>query len=167
MRPSVLALAAGCSLASGFDVSYQVPELTIPGNPVAHAAEQPLATTVPPFAISIDSDQWQQQSQLSGVVSSVRLASLSFTITGDSGCFDFVDTVTLTITSRKVGSALQPATVATGTGQGCVQNFALTPATLNIKPYLDEGASIRAAGSGVPPASKVTFDGQFTLHATL
>ena len=165
MRALVFALAAACS-PIGFDVSYDVPNLTIPGDPQAHAAGVPFSGTAAPFALDVSFDQQEQQSHADGV-STVTLTSIDFSITQDSGCFDFVDDVTLTISSTKTGTALAPAVVATGSNPGCVQTMTLTPAAIDLKPYIDEGAVIRATGSGVPPASIVTFDGHVVLHASL
>jgi len=150
-----LALVSGCS-SIGFDMSYDLPDLSVPGDPQAHAAA--------PFAIAVDLGQQQSHA---GEVSTVTLASIEFSITDESGCFDFVDDVSLTIASTKPGTTLAPAVVATASGPGCVHTFSLTPATVDLKPYLDEGATVRATGSGVPPATAVTFDGHVVLHASL
>lgn len=166
MRPFVAALAVGCSFAVGFDLPYDVPELTVPGDPAAHASATPYDGSTAPFAIDVDLSQAVRPSQASSV-STVRLASITFTITNASGCFDFVDTVELSIESTKAGSTLPPAVVATGAHPGCVETVALVPTTLNVRPYLVEGASVRVTGSGVPPANAVTFDGHVVLHATL
>lgn len=150
-----LALVSGCS-SVGFDMSYDVPNMSVPGDPQAHAAT--------PFAIAVDLGQQQSHAD---EVSTVTLASIEFSITDESGCFDFVDDVSLTIASTKPGTTLAPAVVATASGPGCVHTFSLTPTTVDLKPYLDEGATVRATGSGVPPATAVTFDGHVVLHASL
>ena len=159
MRSLVLALVlvSGCSsIGLGFDMSYDVPNLSVPGDPHADA--------VAPFAVDVDIGQQQSHAD---EVSTVTLASIEFSITDQSGCFDFVDDVSLTISSTKPGTTLAPAVVATASGPGCVHTFSLTPTAVDLKPYLAEGAIVSATGSGVPPASAVTFDGHIVLHASL
>jgi len=167
MRRFALVLAAGCSLGIGFDMPFDVPQLTIAGNPAAHAAAKPLSGAVAPFALSVDLSQAEKQNDMAGVIHTVTLESAVFTITNASGCFDFVDYVSFTIESTKPGTTLPPAVLATGAGPGCVQTFTLTPTSIDIKPYLDEGATVSATASGVPPETNVTLDGRVVLHATI
>lgn len=167
MRRFAIVLAAACSTGAGFDLPFDVPELTIPGNPAAHAAGEPLSGAVAPFAVDVDLSHVEQQNDLAGVVSTVRLEEAVFDITRSSGCFDFVDSVTFTLESTMPGTALPPVVIATGASPGCVQTFSLVPAVVNLKPYLDEGAAVHATATGVPPAANVTLDGRVVLHASL
>ena len=68
-----LALVSGCS-SIGFDMSYDVPNMSVPGDPQAHAAT--------PFAIAVDLGQQQSHAD---EVSTVTLASIEFSITDESG----------------------------------------------------------------------------------
>ena len=165
MRLIVVALALGCSLDLGFDVPFDVPSITVAGDGAAHMMRIHVDASAAPFALDITLGD-QTRGKVPGGVSTVTLASLDLAVMGD-GCFDFVDDVTLTIASTKPDTTLEPVVIATGTEPGCVRTFALTPSTVNLKAYLDEGASLRAAGSGIPPATSVTFNGHAILHASL
>jgi len=165
MRLVVIALLAGCS-DFGFDMPFDVPDVTVPGNPTAHATAVPFAGSAAPFALDVDLTQAAKDNKLPGAISNITISTLDFSVTSD-GCFDFIDDVSLTIESVKPGTTLPPAVVATATNPGCVREVSLTPTSVNLKPYIDEGAMIRADGSGVPPAQSVTFDGQVVLHASL
>jgi hypothetical protein len=171
MRSTFLALViTGCSLSLnsvGFDIPYSIPAQTVPGNAVANSAGVSVTVPLTPIPVNIDLAQEEQQNGVSGVITTVTLTSLSFSITQGSGCFDFVDSLTLSIESTDANTSLAPAVVATGSNPGCVQTFTLSPTNVNLKPYLDEGAQIAPSGMGVPPAMDVSFDGQLVAHASL
>jgi hypothetical protein len=158
----VLALTAACSLNLGFDMPFDVPDVTVPGNPSAHATDTPLDGAAAPFALDVDLTQAAKDNKLPGAITTVTVSTLDFTVTGD-GCFDFIDDVSLTIESK----TLPPVIIATAASPGCVRVVSLVPKAVNLKPYLDDGALVRATGSGVPPATTVTFDGRVVLHAAL
>ena len=165
MRLLVVALALGCS-EFGFDMPFDVPNVTVPGNPTAHALSTPFEGSAAPFALDVDLTQVAKDNKLPGAISTVTISTLDFSVTSD-GCFDFIDDVSLVIESNKPGTTLAPAVIATGTGPGCVRVLTMSPTSVNLKPYIEEGAMIRAMGSGIPPASAVTFDGLVVLHASL
>jgi hypothetical protein len=158
------ALVAGCSM--GFDIPVDVPELVIPGDPSAHASGQHYeASTSQPFALAISLDDEQGNANM---VSSVYLTSLSFSITQASGCFDFIDELSLSIVSTKADTKLPAAVIATAKNPGCVTTLEVIPTPgLDLDPYFKEGAGLTATGSGVPPATNVSFNGHVTLHASL
>ncbi|HEY1955927.1 MAG TPA: hypothetical protein VGH28_09940 [Polyangiaceae bacterium] len=171
MRPLALLFVTACSLnlgstSIGFDIPYDIPQETAPGNAAANAAGVAIDVTLPAFPIDIDVAQQAKNDGVSGVISTVTLTSLSLSITG-SGCFDFVDDLSISIASTKPGTTLPPAVIASGSNPGCVQTFKLTPTSVNLKPYLDEGAQATPSGKGVPPAADVTFDGHLVAHAGL
>lgn len=170
-------MMASCNVslgAIGFDVPYNVPEQEVPGNAAANAAGIEIASPPITFPINVDIAATAKQNHVDGVISQVTLTSLSLTITptdeptGDSDCFDFVDSVSLSVASTKSGTTLQPAVIATGANPGCVQTFTLVPSPgVNLKPYIDEGASVTMTGQAIPPADNVSFDGAIVLHASL
>ena len=165
-RFAALFFALACG-GVGFDIPYDIPEQTVPGDPVAHAAGTLLAgAPINPFTLGIDLQQ-EEQAHDTSVVSHVTLSSLGFTITKSSGCFDFVKDVSISVESTKSGTTLPPAVIATGANPGCVQTFDLQPTAVDLKPYIDEGARITSSGHGVPPSSDVTFDGHLVLHASI
>jgi len=165
-RLSALFVVLACG-AVGFDIPYAVPEQTVQGDPVAHAAGTLLGgTPINPFSLSIDLQQEEQAHDVSAI-SHVTLSSLAFSITKNSGCFDFVKDVSISIESSKSGTTLPPAVIATGSNPGCVQTFDLEPTDVDLRPYIEEGANVTSSGHGVPPSSNVTFDGQLVFHASL
>ncbi|HEX4516383.1 MAG TPA: hypothetical protein VGH87_25230 [Polyangiaceae bacterium] len=165
MRLVVLIFAAACS-DIGFDMSYDVPSVTIPGDPTAHASATHVDGATAPFALDIDLSQAAQNQNIPGAISTVTISTLEFSVTSD-GCFDFIDDVTLTIESTSPTTTLPSAVIATGASPGCVRAMSLVPTTVDLKPYIQEGATIHATGTGVPPADAVTFDGRVVLHAAL
>jgi hypothetical protein len=165
MRFVVLILAVACS-DIGFDMSYDVPSVTIPGDPTAHASATHVDGYTAPFALDLDLSQATQDQKVPGEISTVTISTLDFSVTSD-GCFDFIDAVTLTIESTSPTTTLPSAVIATGSSPGCVRVMSLVPTTVDLKPYIQEGATIHASGSGVPPADAVTFDGEVVLHAAL
>lgn len=173
MRPlALLFFVSACSLnlntsAIGFDIPYDIPEETVPGNAVANAAGVAVDVTLPAFPINVDVAAQAKNNGVAGAISTVTLTGLSLTITKSSGCFDFVNDLSISISSTKPGSTLPPAVIASGSNPGCVQTFTLTPTNVNLKPYLDEGAQATPSGKGVPPAADVSFDGHLTAHASL
>jgi hypothetical protein len=156
MRAFVLVLAAACSFKADFDIPYDIPPLTIDGSSYGSSA---------PFSFYMDLSN-DPETHVSGV-STVTLSSLSFSITSATGCFGFIDDVTIWISSTKSGTTLKRAVVATGSSPGCVDQISLTPTDVDLKPYLDEGAMVLATGSGVPPKDTLAFGGRVVLHASL
>jgi hypothetical protein len=167
----LLSLVAACNFNLGsvvaFDIPYDVPEQTVPGNATAHAAGVSVSAPLMPFPVNIDVAQQAKANGVSGVISTVTLTSLSLSITKSSGCFDFVQDISISISSTKAGTALQPAVIATGSNPGCVQTFNLQTTSVNLKPYLDEGAQATPSGHGIPPATDVSFNGHLVAHASL
>lgn len=163
---SSVALLGLASCAIGFDVPYDIPQQTVPGDPVAHAAGSLLSgTPVDPFQLDVNLDE-EEQAHHVAAISHVYLSSLDFDITsGGSDCFDFVQSVTISIESTKPGTTLQPSVVATGTSPGCVTHFALTPTSVDLEPFIEEGARVTSTGQGVPPDHDETFTGHLVLHA--
>ncbi len=166
-----LCAAAACNVnlnsVVGFDIPYDIPEQTVPGDAVANAAGVDVDVTLPPFPINVDVVQQAKANGVSGVVSTVSLTSLALTITQNSGCFDFVQDLSISISSTKAGSSLPSAVIASGSNPGCVQTFNLTPTNVNLEPYLDEGAEATPSAHGIPPAADVSFDGHLVAHASL
>lgn len=166
-----LSLLAACNLnlssVAAFDIPYDIPEQTVPGNAAAHAAGIVVDAPMAAFPINVDVAQQAKNNGVGGVISTVTLTSLSLSITKSSGCFDFVQDITITISSTKAGSSLPPAVIATGSNPGCITTWNLTPASVNLKPYLDEGAQATPSGHGIPPASDTSFDGHLVAHASL
>jgi hypothetical protein len=171
MRQALLfAILAGCnfnlSSVAAFDIPYDIPAQTVPGNAIANQAGIAVDFSLPAFPINVDVAQQAQQNGVGGVISTVTLTTMSFTITQGT-CFDFANNLSITISSTKAGSALPPAVIATGASPGCVTTWNLTATNVNLKPYLDEGAQAAPSGNGIPPAADETFTGHLVAHASL
>ena len=169
-RALLFSILAGCnfnlSSVAAFDIPYDIPAQTVPGNALANQAGVAVDFSLPPFPINVDVAQQAKNNGVGGVISTVTLTSLSLTITQGT-CFDFANSLTITVSSTKSGSSLQPAVIATGSSPGCVTTWNLTPSNVNLKPYLDEGAQATPSGNGVPPAADETFTGHLVAHASL
>jgi hypothetical protein len=171
MRQALLfSILAGCnfnlSSVAAFDIPYDIQAQTVPGNAIANQAGIAVDFTLPAFPIDVDVAKQAQSNGVSGVISTVTLTSLSFTITQGT-CFDFANSLSITISSTKAGTALPPAVIATGSNPGCVTTWNLTPSNVNLKPYFDEGAQAAPSGNGIPPAADETFTGHLVAHASL
>jgi len=155
------------SVDVGFDIPYDIPSQTVPGDATANAAGVVIDATLPPFPVDIDVAKSAQANGVSGAISTVTLTSLSLSTT-DGNCFDFVQSLSISISSTKSGSSLPEVVLATGSNPGCVQTFDLQAnSSVNLKPYFDEGAEATPTVSGVPPATDITFDGHLVAHASL
>ena len=161
------ACSLNLSSVASFDIPYDIPEQTVPGNATANAAGVVVQAPLQPFPINVDVAQQAKANGVGGVISTVTLSSLSLSITKSSGCFDFVQDISISSSSTMPGSSLPSAVIATGSNPGCVQTFNLTPTNVNLKPYLDEGAQATPSGHGIPPAADVSFDGHLVAHASL
>lgn len=152
---------AGCG-ALGFDVSQDIPSQTVPGSP--------LGALLPPslFAIPINVDiQSATAGHGTGPASSVTLKSITLTITSPTGAsFDFVDSISLTISSS--GDASLPTKeIARREPVPGTSSISLPPTPgVDLLPYIKSGATITATASGHMPPSDTTFDGivVLTIH---
>ena len=169
-RALLFAFLAGCnfnlSSVAAFDIPYDIQAQTVPGNALANQAGVAVDFNLPAFPINVDVAQQAKNNGVGGAISTVTLTSLSFTITQGT-CFDFANSLSITISSTKAGSSLPAAVIASGSNPGCVTTWNLTPSNVNLKPYLDEGAQATPSGNGVPPAQDETFTGHLVAHASL
>lgn len=175
---SALALAlgvlGGCAPGLiGEDVTRELAEQTIPGNPTANAAAvelQPLEMGSAPV-LTIASDNPAVNSD---GLTYILLRSIELDITttaqpaGDSDCWDFVRSVTVYIESTRQGSTLPRLRIASGSAPGCVKSMPLTPVPdANLKPYTDTGFRVTAELAGVPPPDDVSFVTRLVLRAAV
>jgi hypothetical protein len=156
----------------GFDISRVVPEQTVTGDPVAHAAGIALSdrSPIPPFQLSVDLAA--ESAPYSIVVQRVLLKKLAFDISltnqpaGDTDCWDFVDELHVSVESTQAGSTLPRTEVASIAQPGCVSHLEMSVRnTVNLKPYIEQGLRLIATGTGLPPADDVSFTGAVTLRA--
>lgn len=149
-----------------FDISQNIPEQVIPGDPVANSvasgADGGLSLHFSPSVGPMTVDG----------LASLGLRSLQLSITasrepeGDTDCWDFLDSAAVSIESTLEGSSLARAPVASVTQPGCITTLVFTPADgLDLLPYVREGFRLVIDVTGVPPPDDVSFDGRFVMRA--
>jgi hypothetical protein len=152
---------AGCGALS-FDVSQNVPEQQVQGNPLGGLLPSFLPT---PFPITINVQQ-ETQKRSTGPAHSANLKSVSFTATPHampSGNFDFVDEIHIFVEAQsgplpKVEIAkLMPVPK----GQTSI-DLNVVPG-IDLLPYINVGATISASASGHQPTQNFTYDGVVTV----
>jgi hypothetical protein len=145
----------GCGLVK-FDVSQDIPEQTVPGNP--------LAGLLPPalFAIPLDIDvQSSAKARGAGAATSASIKSLSFTIkTPPSETFAFLDSITIKI-SAPGRPEVEVASLSPVPHEGTIQ-MKPTPG-INLLPYLEAGPTMTAVASGHAPSQDITFNGKLVI----
>lgn len=173
MKPTnLVALAAifalGCS-HGGFEVpiTRTIASQTIPGDPTAHQ----LATS---GALSTDQRlnvEWKTTQAPTDTTGATWVALSALTLTAEAPadgsatpCWDFVDSVTVSIESNTQGSTLPPVQVAHATTPGCVTTLTLdTEPSIDLGPYVNQGFTLVVTAHGIPPAQNVTFHGSYTV----
>ena len=164
----MVALAlTGCSNLLAFDLSVQLAEQRVEGSPIGGLLggffELPI-----PLDVDLASETAARDT---GPAQAVRLTSLTLDITataegaGDTDDFDFVDSVDIFVESRESGSDLPRVRVATVSGipDGARQIVFETDTTVNLRPYVNEGARLTSSAEGTVPPDDVTFDGDIVL----
>jgi hypothetical protein len=159
----ILALAAsGCGVLD-FNIEQAVPEQMIQGSNIPG----PIATLFPlPLSLDLSS---KIKAQETGPIKSVTLASLELNIkvpTDGSVDWSFVDQVDVFVESTRSGSSLPKTKIASVTSPtGQVLKF-VVDGSVNLKPYVDEGAKVDSSGTGRAPTKDLTYDGLgvFTVH---
>src|SRR6185295_8261769 len=89
-RALLFSILVGCnfnlSSVAAFDIPYDIPAQTVPGNAIANQAGIAVDFSLPPFPINVDVANQAKQNGVGGVISTVKLTSLSLTITQGT-CF--------------------------------------------------------------------------------
>lgn len=157
---------SACSIAD-FDLDQAIPEQVVPGTPIPG----PLAALFPiPIDLDIGSKIKQRET---GPIDSVTLSALSLTITatdtpsGDSDDWSFVTSIEVFVKSTKSGSSLPKVKIASVSSPGAVQTMTFdVDGSVNLKPYVEEGAQVDSNGSGTAPSDDVSYagDSTFTVH---
>ena len=163
--------SAGCLTFSDFQFERPLPEQTVGGSPVQIALDGAF-----PISLSLDLSTYLQALPSTRPVQ-MSLEDLQFSVTGterppgDTDDFGFVRELHVFVSSSKVGSTLPRLEIA------YVNNTSLTPTLhmgidvayewwIDLAPYVREGATVDATGSGYVPPDPVSFDGSavFTIH---
>lgn len=168
LTASGLALSLpGCG-ALRFDINQPIAEQKITGNILAGA----LGVFLPaPFALTVNLDQ-ETKARGTGPAQSAGLVALSFQLTRlpnpprSTDNFDFVDRIEIFVESTKSGSALAKQKVAdlipVPKGQTKIE-LQCYP-SVDLVPYINEGARISSSASGRVPSNDMTFDGLVTIE---
>lgn len=154
-------LLLGCTGFGDFAVSVPLPEIRIPGQSVPTLVDQPLD-------VAIDEDLGARGT---GPAHAAHLIALTFAITrtaepdGDSDDFGFVDHTAIFIESNRVGSMLERTQVAEhGPGSADMRTIDFeTDPSIDLVPYLSEGARFTSNTTGRYPPDDVTFKGTAVL----
>ena len=159
-------LAAGCGITD-FDISEPIAEQSVSGNPVP----APIQGLFPlPLSLELSA---RIKKQTTGPIDRVTLASLALNITAteqqgdDFDDFAFIDEVHVFVKSALAESGLPRVEIASGVAPGQVQNFNfMVESSVDLLPYVEEGAVVESEATGTAPPDAVSYDGQavFTVH---
>lgn len=161
-----LAMLAGCGVAD-FDIEQDVPEQRILGN----SLPQPIGGLL---SIPLDIDITAEiEAMDTGPVDSISLSELRLEITdterpaGDTDTWEFVTSIQVFVRSTKPDSNLSRLEIATKEFPGAVERFNFTvDESIDLKPYIEEGAVVESVGRGNVPSDDVWYVGHavFTVH---
>ncbi|MEQ8458912.1 MAG: hypothetical protein RLO52_09225 [Sandaracinaceae bacterium] len=164
---SFLLLAFGCSNLLAFDLTLNLAEQRVNGSPVGGLLggffELPI-----PLEVDLASETAARDT---GPAQAVRLTALTLDITptaeeaGDTDDFGFVDSIEIFVESRESGSDLPRVRVAnvSAVPDGARQIAFETDTSVDLRPYINEGARLTSSAEGTVPPDDVTFDGQILL----
>ncbi|MBO6940017.1 MAG: hypothetical protein JJ863_33915 [Deltaproteobacteria bacterium] len=161
-----LLFVVACGVVTPYTITRPVPEQTVEGSPLGAV----LPGVEIPIPLEIDLEA-EADAQNAGPVQTVTLEALRLDITttaepaGDTDDWDFVDSVVIYVESSEPGSALARREVARldPTPNGVRQLEMDTDTSVNLRPYVDEGARLTATVRGRAPADDVSYDGVVTL----
>ncbi len=162
-----LALLAGCGVAD-FEVEQEVPEQRILGN----SLPQPIGELLPiPLDIDITAEL---EAMDTGPIDRIVLSELRLEITdterpaGDTDTWEFVTSIQVFVRSTKPDTNLPRYEIAKKDFPGSVDSFTFSvDASIDLEPYIEEGAVVDTVGRGNVPADDVWYRGQavFTVRA--
>jgi hypothetical protein len=142
--------------AVSFDVTVNVPEQTVAGNPVGGLLPAFLPN---PFTLSVDI-QAETQKRNTGPATSANIKAIQFRSTS-SGTFDFVDAIHIFVEApmlaRKEVAALDPVPK----GRASIDLDVVSG--IDILPYVSAGATLSATATGRQPSKDFAFDGTVTI----
>ncbi|HVR61097.1 MAG TPA: hypothetical protein VMU50_04315 [Polyangia bacterium] len=155
------AAAAGCGLIS-FDTTVDIGPSVVPGSPAAASGG---ATVMTMTDIPIDKKNLPSNADLAD---SVKLSSLTLRVTAPAGAtLDFLSSMTLTIFAP-AASGLPPRQIAIGTPDPGATEVTLKPTgDVDLLPYIQAGAVVRAVGTGRSPAADTTLAGKAVLTVSV
>jgi hypothetical protein len=164
---ALICVLAGCGLTD-FDLGQSIPEQRVAGS---NLPVPPVLSGLFPIPLSLDLAA-EIQKQTTGPIDGVTLKSLTLTITdtarppGDQDDWSFVDRIHVFVRGLE-GSALPRVEIASVVDPGAVTEMAFeVDRSVNLKPYVDEGAVVESEAEGVVPPDDVSYEGRavFTVH---
>jgi hypothetical protein len=151
----------GCA-GAGWDMTQEIAETVLPGDPRLAAAVRALGgRSVGPidFIVTID------PIPLAGTVNSINLRRAALIVTNDTACWDFVDSVHVRIDLQHPDPEYPPIPIGEIHRPGCVPVMEIEPnEEPNLRPYLERGAVVVASAYGWPPDHDVPFRGTMVFH---
>jgi hypothetical protein len=159
---------AGCGGHVEFDLTQVILEQRVTGSAAGGTLTSFLPSPVP-FGLNVEQEAKARNAQ--GPITTVSLTSMQFQVTetgtppGGSSSFEFVSGATVNIESKRQNSSLPKVPVASLTAPG--RTIVAVPSTIpsvNLLPYITEGAQFTASATGTLPPHDVTFIGSFVVH---
>jgi hypothetical protein len=163
-KPRLLALTAallatGCGLI-GFDVEQPIPEQRVPGSPLGGL----LPVSVFAFPLSIDIQQ-QTKAMNTGPATGAYLKVISLkVVTPPSETFGFLDSLSVVISADGLPET-EVAKLAPVPKTAAI-SLNLVP-RVNLLPYLQKAATMKASASGRAPSTDVTFNGRVVVNVEI
>jgi hypothetical protein len=162
-------LLSGCSGVGAFEVPIELQESRVAGSLVGGLLPGFLDVPIP---LDVDLEA-ETAARDAGPVQHVRFSALSFTITttaepsGDTDDFAFVDEARIYVESAQSGSTLPRVQVAIlGQPPSGARDISFdTDETIDLLPYIEEGARLTSEATGRQPPDDVTFVGLAVLTA--
>jgi hypothetical protein len=157
---------SGCG-AIGFDLPIELREQHIEGSVLGGVLGGVFEVPIP---LDIDL-QAETQARDTGPAQHVRLAALTLSITttdepsGDTDDFAFIDGVEIWVESAQSGSSLPRTRVAElgPVPDGAREISFTTDESVDLLPYINEGARLTSSAQGTQPDDDVSFDGVVML----
>ena len=161
-----LSILVGCSDLGSFAVELDLAEQRVPGSPVGGLLGGLFEVPIP---LDVDLEA-ETAARDTGPVQHVRLSQLTLRITptaepeGDTDDFGFIDSVEIFVESTSADSELPRVRVARLPEEVGGREIAFeTDPSVDLLPYIREGARLTSEASGQAPEDDVTFDGRAVL----
>ena len=154
--------ATGCSSAT-FDITQDVPASMIMGDPTSSMMALAGSGTPQPLPIDINAATNMRHT---GPATSARLKQLTFTITQPAGgTFYFVNYVAIALVPQSPTSTLPSQIIAVLKPVPAANTIALDPVPgIDMLPYTNEGADIKAEATGFLPPEDTTYVGRVVIE---
>jgi hypothetical protein len=164
---ALLVLATGCADLLTFDLSAEVTEFIVLGNPTLHHQHVPLnSTEVPPITL-------QMANTTQG---SIHLTSLIFYVTEtamssvhDEDFLDFMTGMDVYVTPLSQNSSLPPLQIASWSGPAPTGAMVIdmeVDSNVDLSQYVAAGFALKVGPAGVVPYDDVSMKGDLTFSVS-